>query len=241
MTYNFWGNYKFIPYELVLKFDVRLHNVIRKLENFFKEAKIDSYEDEKISFHIAGSCIKADTFRDIDVFFPTKEVLSKVCSNLKKEYFLYENNANTYKFEDDIIQVVYREKFLNQNISYIVDIFDFYSTKIAFKCELDTKNFTIKVVDSDIREEFILYLKNKRNFLTRININPFVSLQRAINFLKRGDDVPFSVFLNICSKISEIDKNDNVEKYLERLQGDDEKLDEIKDSIRAFIENIKSK
>lgn len=235
MTYDFWSDYKFIPYELVLKFDVRLYNVIKKLENFFRDAKKDSYEDEKIIFHIAGSCIKADTFRDIDVFLPTKEILDKVCDNLKREYFLYENNANTYKFEDDVIQIVYRERFLNQDIKFMVDIFDFYSTKIAFKCELDTKDFSIKVLKSEIREEFIKYLLTKRNSLTRININPFVSLQRAINFLKRGDDIPFSVFLNICSKICEIDKNDNVEKYLERLQGDDDKLDEIKDAIREFM------
>lgn len=235
MTYNFWSDYKFIPYELVLKFDVRLYNVIKKLENFFKDAKKESYKDEKIIFHIAGSCIKADTFRDIDVFLPTKEILDKVCDNLKREYFLYENNANTYKFEDDVIQIVYRERFLNQDIKFMVDIFDFYSTKIAFKCELDTKDFSIKVLKSEIREEFIKYLLTKRNSLTRININPFVSLQRAINFLKRGDDIPFSVFLNICSKICEIDKNDNVEKYLERLQGDDDKLDEIKDAIREFM------
>lgn len=235
MTYNFWSDYKFIPYELVLKFDVRLYNVIKKLENFFKDAKKESYKDEKIIFHIAGSCIKADTFRDIDVFLPTKEILDKVCDNLKREYFLYENNANTYKFEDDVIQIVYRERFLNQDIKFMVDIFDFYSTKIAFKCELNTKDFSIKVLKSEIREEFIKYLLTKRNSLTRININPFVSLQRAINFLKRGDDIPFSVFLNICSKICEIDKNDNVEKYLERLQGDDDKLDEIKDAIREFM------
>lgn len=235
MTYDFWSDYKFIPYELVLKFDVRLYNVIKKLENFFRDAKKESYKDEKIIFHIAGSCIKADTFRDIDVFLPTKEILDKVCDNLKREYFLYENNANTYKFEDDVIQIVYRERFLNQDIKFMVDIFDFYSTKIAFKCELDTKDFSIKVLKSEIREEFIKYLLTKRNSLTRININPFVSLQRAINFLKRGDDIPFSVFLNICSKICEIDKNDNVEKYLERLQGDDDKLDEIKDAIREFM------
>ncbi len=241
MTYDFWCDYKFIPYELVLKFDVRLHNVIKKLENFFKDVKINSYEDEKIIFYIAGSCIKADTFRDIDVFFPTKDILNKVCKNINKEYFLYENNANTYKYDDDIIQIVYREKFLNQNISYIVDIFDFYSTKIAFKCELDTNNFSIKVLQSDIREEFISYLLTKRNSLTRVNINPFVSLQRAINFLKRGDDIPFSVFLNICSKICEIDKNDSIEKYLERLQGDDEKLEEIKESIIEFMKIYKSK
>lgn len=235
MTYDFWSDYKFIPYELVLKFDVRLYNVIKKLENFFRDAKKESYKDEKIIFHIAGSCIKADTFRDIDVFLPTKEILDKVCDNLKREYFLYENNANTYKFEDDVIQIVYRERFLNQDIKFMVDIFDFYSTKIAFKCELDTKDFSIKVLKFEIREEFIKYLLTKRNSLTRININPFVSLQRAINFLKRGDDIPFSVFLNICSKICEIDKNDNVEKYLERLQGDDDKLDEIKDAIREFM------
>lgn len=235
MTYDFLKNYKFIPHDLVLKFDVRLSNVISKLESFFKDVKIDSFEDKKVTFYLAGSCIKADSFRDIDIFLSTKDSLDRVCSNLNKDYFLYENNSNTYKYEEDIIQLVYRERFLNKEISFIVDIFDFYSTKIAFKCELDTKTFSIKVIESDIREEFIEYVISKKNALTRVNTNPFVSLQRAIHFLKRGDDVPFSVFLNIFSEISKIDKNDNIEKYFDRLQGDDKRVKEVQNAISKFL------
>lgn len=237
MKYDFWSNYEFIPYDLVLKFDVRLQNVIHKIESFFKEAKIEFYENEKIEFSLAGSCIKADTFRDIDIFFPTKDILNSVCNNIKKEYFIYENNSNTYKFENDIIQLVYRERFLNQNLSFMVDIFDFHSTKIAFRCEFDTKTFSIRIVESDIREEFISYLLTKRNSLSRVNSNPFVSLQRAINFLKRGDDIPFFVFLNICAKICEIGKDEDVNTYLQRLQGDDEKITDIKNAIKEFFVN----
>ena len=235
MTYDFLKNYKFIPHDLVLKFDVRLSNVISKLESFFKDVKIDSFEDKKVTFYLAGSCIKADSFRDIDIFLSTKDSLDRVCSNLNKDYFLYENNSNTYKYEEDIIQLVYRERFLNKEMSFIVDIFDFYSTKIAFKCELDTKTFSIKVIESDIREEFIEYVISKKNALTRVNTNPFVSLQRAIHFLKRGDDVPFSVFLNIFSEISKIDKNDNIEKYFDRLQGDDKRVKEVQNAISKFL------
>ena len=55
MTYNFWTDYDFISYDLVLKFDYRLENVIRKLENFFKDVKINTFEDENIEFYLAGS------------------------------------------------------------------------------------------------------------------------------------------------------------------------------------------
>jgi len=97
MTYEFWNNYDFVPYDLVLNFDIRLQNVIHKLESFFENVKIKSFENEKIEFFLAGSCIKADNFRDIDVFIPTKESLNSVNENLNKKYFLYKNNSNTYE------------------------------------------------------------------------------------------------------------------------------------------------
>jgi len=238
MTYDIWDEFDFIPYDLVLKFDYRLENIIRTLEEFFKNVKIDSYEDEKVEFYLAGSCIKADVFRDIDIFLETKDKLKRVCSNLDKKYFLYENNSNTYSYDDDIIQLVYRERFLNKDLKFVVDIFDFYSTKIGFKCILNTKSFEIEVIKADIREEFVNYVLSKKNGLSRVNTNPFVSLQRAIHFLKRGDDVPFYVFLEIFSKISKIDKSEPIEKYFDRLQGDDKKVKEIKEAITKYLSLI---
>jgi len=235
MTYNFWNNYEFIPYDLVLKFDVRLQNVIRKLESFFKNVKIESYKEDKIEFFLAGSCIKADIFRDIDIFLPTKESLENLTNNFNKDFFSYKNNSNTYRYENDIIQIVYRERFLNKDLKFMVDIFDFFSTKIAFKCQLNTKTFKIKVLEAEIREEFIIYLTTKKNRLTRVNTNPFVSLQRAIHFLKRGDDVPFSVFLDICFMLNQIDSSENIEKYFERIQGDEQRVNEVKEAIESFL------
>ncbi len=235
MAYDFWNNFDFVPYDLTLKFDYRLEKVIYTLENFFKNVKLDSYEDELVEFYLAGSCIKADSFRDIDIFLTTKESLEKVCANLDRKYFLYENNSNTYLYDEDLIQLVYRERFLNKDLKFIVDIFDFYSTKIGFKCVLNTKTFKIEVNEAYIREEFIEYVLTKKNGLTRVNINPFVTLQRAIHFLKRGDDVPFYVFLQIFSKISEIDKSEPIEKYFDRLQGDEDKVNEVKEAIAKYL------
>ena len=235
MKYNLWNDYDFLSYDLKIKFDIRLQNVLKKLELFFENAKIKNYNQEKIVFYLAGSCIKKDTFRDIDLFIPTKEKLLDIKKNINSKYFLYENNSSSYQYDDDIIQIVYRERFSNKNISFMVDTFDFYSTKIAFKCHLDIKTFKIKILESDIRKEFYSYLLNNVNKLTRVNRNPFVSLQRAIHFLKRGDDVPFSVFLNICAKISLIDTKVDIEKYFDRLQGDEEKLKDIKEAITQYI------
>jgi len=235
MKYDFWNEYDFIPYDLVLKFDIRLQNVICKLEAFFENAKASEFQDETIEFYLAGSCIKSDCFRDIDIFFLTKEKLDSVNDCINKKYFIYENNSTSYCYKNDIIQAVYRPRFLDKNLNFVVDIFDFYSTKIAFKCVLNTKTFKIEIVESDIREEFITYLKTNLNKLTRVNINPFVSLQRAIHFLKRGDDVPFSVFLEICMKISLLDENVEVEKYFDRLQGDEERLADIKEAITNYM------
>jgi len=237
MHYNFWNEYDFITYDLSIKFDIRLQNVVHKLETFFKNTKVENYHKENIEFYLAGSCIKSDSFRDIDIFFLIKEDLNDITSCLDKKYFVYENNSNTYEYDSDIFQLVYRERFLNKPLSFIVDIFDFYSTKIAFKCILNTKTFKIDVIESDIREEFVSYLKTNINKLSKVNMNPFVSLQRAIHFLKRGDDVAFSVFLQILSKISEIDEKKSIETYFDRLQGDEGRLKDIKEAITIFIES----
>ncbi|WP_072681700.1 hypothetical protein [Arcobacter sp. LA11] len=235
MKYTFWNQYSFISYDLILKLDIRLQNVVSTLERFFKNTTTSELTDEKIEFYLAGSCIKSDTFRDIDIFFLTKDKFNEINQSIDKKYFMYENNSSSYIYDNEIIQIVYRERFLNKNLSFVVDVFDFHSTKIGFKCVLDRNFFDIKIIESDIREEFIKYLHTSVNKLVNVNINPFVSLQRAIHFLKRGDDVPFSVFLNIILKISQIDENDNIEKYFDRLQGDNEELHEIRKSIKNYM------
>ncbi|MFA7084938.1 MAG: hypothetical protein WC141_10485, partial [Arcobacteraceae bacterium] len=210
MTYEFWNKFNdFLPYELQIKFDIRLCNVISKLELFFKEVMIDSVQKEQISFFLAGSCIKEDTFRDIDLIFPNKEDKDDINNSLNQRYFEYENNSYTYHFKDDIFQLVFREKFKHASLEFLVDGFDFDSTKIAFECILNTQTKKITILDCNIKEEFIHYIQTKINRLSRISINPFVSLQRAIHFLKRGDDVPYGVFLAICTKIAQLDVNIN--------------------------------
>lgn len=243
MTYQFWDKFQtFLPYELQIKFDVRLCNVISKLENFFNEVMIHPMEKEEIKVFLAGSCIKEDTFRDIDLIFPNKQDKDDVNNTLNQAYFEYENNSYTYRFEGDIFQLVFREKFANASLNYLVDGFDFDSTKIAFECIFHTKTKKVEIVNCDIREEFVHYLQTKINKLSKININPFVSLQRAIHFLKRGDDVPYGVFLAICTQIAQIQVNqdDNKEKFFDRLQGNEEKLKEIKQAISQFVEEKKS-
>lgn len=243
MTYLFWDNYNtFLPYDLQMKFDIRLCNVVSKLELFFKEAMIADVSKEKIPFFLAGSCIKEDSFRDLDLIFPKKEDKDSINNALNKEFFEYENNSYTYHFNDDIFQLVFREKFKDASLSFLVDGFDFDSTKIAFDCTLNCKTKRIDIVNCDIREEFINYIYSKRNNLCKVSINPFVSLQRAIHFLKRGDDVPYDVFLAICTKIAqlEIKKEDNKEKFFERLQGNQEGLNDIKEAISQFVQDKKA-
>jgi hypothetical protein len=239
MTYNFWEKFSdILPYELQIKFDVRLCNVIAKLEQFLQSVSKESCKEETMVFFLAGSCIKSDYFRDIDMIFPNKQNKEELHNTLDKTYFEYENNSYTYVFEEDIFQLVFREKFKDASLQYLVDGFDFDSTKIAFECILHTKSKHIEVIDCDMREEFICYIQTKVNNLSKVSVNPFVSLQRAIHFLKRGDDVPYGVFLDICSKIAEleIDKKQDKEKYFDRLQGNQAKLKDIKQAISQFVE-----
>lgn len=239
MNYKFWSNYDFIPKNSAISLDKRLKNVVDRMENFFKNALKKSFDDEFVEFYLAGSCLKRDTFRDIDLFFKTKDELENALSCIDDKYFLYKNNSHTFEFENDVFQCVYRERFLGKDLNFIVDIFDFSSTKIGFKCRLNSKTRKVEIVESDIRETFIEYLKNRRNMISRINQNPFVSLQRAVRFTKSGDNVPFSTYLNIILEINKIDPDINYDLYFQRLQGDDQNYEEIKEAIEIFLEQKK--
>jgi len=242
MIYDFWKNYQdMLSYDQALAFDYRLDNIVIKLNEFFQRLIVENIEKEEIKFFLAGSCIKADVFRDIDMIFPNSDDRELVNNSLNKDYFEYENNSYTYRYKNDIYQLVFREKFKDCNLAFLVDGFDFDSTKVAFECIYNTKKRLFTVVDVDLRIEFINYINTKVNHLHKVSVNPFVSLQRAIHFLKRGDDVPYSVFLDICSGIADIKikENENVEKHFDRLQGNPNKLENIKDAITHYIEDKK--
>lgn len=242
MIYNFWKDYQvLLSYDQALSFDYRLDNIAIKLNEFFQRLIVKHIEKEEITFYLAGSCIKSDLFRDLDMIFPISEDREIINNALNKDYFEYENNSYTYRYKNDIYQLVFREKFKDASLEYLVDGFDFDSTKIAFECKFDTKKRLFSVLRCDMRMEFVNYINTRVNNLQNISVNPFVSLQRAIHFLKRGDDIPYAVFLNICSKIADlkINENENVNKHFIRLQGNPNKLENIKDAISHFIEEKK--
>ncbi len=242
MIYDFWKSYEeLISYDQASMLDYRLDNISIKLNEFFQRLIIEHIDKRYIKFYLAGSCIKADRFRDLDLFFPSSEDRELLNNAMNQDYFEYENNSYTYKYKNDIYQLVYRERFDGANLKELVDGFDFDSTKIAFECEYDTKKRLFNIVECDIREEFINYINTRVNHLTRVSVNPFVSLQRAIYFLKRGDDVPYEVFLQVCSKIADIkvENEKDASKCFENLQGNPNKLSNIKDAISHYIDDKK--
>jgi hypothetical protein len=217
VVYDFWKHYQeFLSYDQALAFDYRLDNIVIKLNDFFQRLIVQNIEKEEIRFFLAGSCIKSDVFRDLDMIFPVSEDRELINNALNKDFFEYENNSYTYRYKNDIYQLVFREKFKDASLEYLVDGFD-------------------------MRVEFVNYINTKVNNLHRVSVNPFVSLQRSIHFLKRGDDVPYSVFLDICSAIADlkIKENEDVNKHFTRLQGNPNKLENIKDAISHFIEDKK--
>ena len=239
MNFVFWNKYEYISDEVAINLDKRLKNIVDRMENFFANVMKEPFAEEFIEFYLAGSCIKRDTFRDIDMFFYTRDELQKVLDNIDDKYFLYKNNSHTFEFENDVFQCVYRERFLNKDLKFVIDIFDFYSTKIGFTCRLNTKTNKIEIIESEVRKEFIEYLESKRNDITRINQNPFVSLQRALHFSRSGDHVPFGAFLNIILEIIKIDPEADYEKCFQRLQGDGQDFEAIKKAIEVFLEKRK--
>lgn len=240
MIYEFWKNYEeLLNFDQASLLDYRLDSISIKLNVFFQRLIVGTIPKEKITFFLAGSCIKADTFRDLDMFFPSSEDRELMNDALNKDYFEYENNSYTYRYKNDIYQLVYREKYKDATLKELVDGFDFDSTKIAFECHYDVRKRLFTITDIDMRLEFVNYINTRVNKLNQISVNPFVSLQRAIYFLKRGDDVPYDSFLDICSKIAEvkIDKNQDMSVHFKNLQGNPNKLTNIKQAITHYVED----
>lgn len=242
MIYNFWKDYDvLLSYDQASLLDYRLDSIAIKLNIFFQRLIIDHIDKRDIRLYLAGSCIKADTFRDLDLFFPSKEDQELIHNAMNKDYFEYENNSYTYKYKNDIYQLVYRERFKDVTLEEMVEGFDFDSTKIAFECHYDTLKRLFTIVRCDMRMEFVNYINTRVNRLSKVSINPFVSLQRAIYFLKRGDDVPYDVFLQICGKIASLplDEQNDVSVHFKNLQGNPNKLTNIKDAIEHYVEEHK--
>ena len=240
MVYDFWKNYeKLLSYDQASLLDYRLDSINIKLNEFFQRTIVDIIEKENIKFYLAGSCIKADSFRDLDMFFPSNEDRIILNNAMNKDYFEYENNSFTYKYKNDIYQLVYREKYKDATLDQLVSGFDFDSTKVAFECNYNTVKRLFTITKCDMRIEFINYINTRVNKLAQMSVNPFVSLQRAIYFLKRGDDVPYDTFLQICSGIADIkiNKNEDISKHFKNLQGNPNKLTNIKEAITHYIED----
>lgn len=242
MIYDFFKEYEeLLSYEQASLLDYRLDSIAIKLNVFFQRLIVQNIKKRDIKFFLAGSCLKADTFRDLDMFFPLSEDRELVNSAMNQDYFEYENNSYTYRYKNDIYQLVYRERFDKASLKELVDGFDFDSTKIAFECNYNTRKRLLTVDSCDMRIEFVNYINTRINHLQRVSINPFVSLQRAIYFLKRGDDVPYDVFLQVCSKIADlkIEKNEDMSVHFTNLQGNPNKLSNIKDAISHYIDDHK--
>ena len=242
MIYNFWKDYEeLLSHEQASLLDYRLDNIAIKLNTFFQRLIVQNIKKREIKFFLAGSCLKADTFRDLDMFFPLNEDRELIHSAMNQDYFEYENNSYTYRYKSDLYQLVFRERFKGASLKELVDGFDFDSTKIAFECNYDTKKRLFTITKCDMRMEFVNYINTRVNHLSKVSINPFVSLQRAIYFLKRGDDVPYDVFLQVCSKIADlkVEKNKDLSVHFKNLQGNPNKLTNIKDAIAHFIEDQK--
>ncbi len=242
MIYDFWKDYEeLLSHDQAQLLDYRLDNIAIKLNYFFQRLIAVNIKKRNIKFYLAGSCLKSDVFRDLDMFFPLSEDRELVNSAMNQDFFEYENNSYTYRYKNDIYQLVYRERFNNASLKELVDGFDFDSTKIAFECNYNTKKRLLTILSCDMRQEFVNYINTRINHLQRVSVNPFVSLQRAIHFLKRGDDVPYEVFLQVCSKIADLklEENEDQSLHFKNLQGNPNKLSNIKDAISSYIEDHK--
>jgi hypothetical protein len=242
MIYDFWKDYEeLLSYDQASVLDYRLDNIAIKLNTFFQRLIIHPINKKDIKLFLAGSCLKADTFRDLDLFFPDHNDVKMLHDAMNQDYFEYENNSYTYRYKNELYQLVYRKKYDNATLKEMADGFDFDSTKLVFECNYNVKKRLFTIEKCDMRIEFVNYINTRVNNLSNMSVNPFVSLQRAINFLKKGDDVPYEVFVRICSKIAEMKNQENQDSsiYFKNLQGNPNKLRNIKDAITHFVDEQK--
>ncbi|MDA3945258.1 MAG: hypothetical protein PF439_01065, partial [Helicobacteraceae bacterium] len=154
MIYDFWKDYEeLLSYDQASQIDYRLDNIAIKLNYFFQRLIVDNIKKKDIKFYLAGSCLKSDTFRDLDMFFPLNEDRELIHHAMNQDYFEYENNSYTYMYKNDIYQLVFRERFKNASLKEVVDGFDFDSTKIAFECNYNTKKRLFTIEKCDMRIE----------------------------------------------------------------------------------------
>jgi hypothetical protein len=70
MIYKFFKDYEeLLSYEQASLLDYRLDSIAIKINIFFQRLIIKHIKKQDIKFYLAGSCLKADTFRDLDLFF----------------------------------------------------------------------------------------------------------------------------------------------------------------------------
>ena len=74
MIYDFWKDYEdLLSYDQASLLDYRLDSISIKLNEFFQRLIITNINKKEIKFYLAGSCLKADTFRDLDMFFASSK------------------------------------------------------------------------------------------------------------------------------------------------------------------------
>jgi hypothetical protein len=216
----------------------RLETVIAKITSFFEENLLTN-KDIAIRFYLAGSCLKSDTFRDIDLIFPNESEYEKLIEGLDQKDFLYKNNSNTYRFNGDVIQLACLPRYTNKTLGEVIDDFDFASTKIGFEYRLVFKPVQCIGISLDIRDDFLNYLVSKKNPVCKINTNPFITLNRAMHFLKKGDDVPMSTILNLMEEIQKLHVREeiDIDSFLMGFSGNDQSLKVIRNDIREYLIN----
>jgi hypothetical protein len=103
MIYPFWKEYEeVLPFDQASLLDYRLDNIAIKLNTFFQRLLVGHVSKENIKFYLAGSCLKSDNFRDLDMFFPSSDDRELVNNAMNKDYFEYENNSYTYRYKNEI-------------------------------------------------------------------------------------------------------------------------------------------
>ena len=88
MIYDFWKDYEeLLSYDQASLLDYRLDSIAIKLNIFFQRLIVQNIKKRDIKFYLAGSCLKSDSFRDLDLFFPFNEDRELVNNAMNQDYF----------------------------------------------------------------------------------------------------------------------------------------------------------
>jgi hypothetical protein len=206
---------------ITLKNILKMENkfIVKDNKSFLKCRELDPYISKHKGF-ISGGCFKDifsnKKFRDIDIFFETKEDFNETLDFYRKNkdyLFVYENNnavCFSNKFTKKKIELV-RSRFCG--VEEMLRSFDFTIVKFAYYKEVNSHNTEWKCM---YHPNFFEDLTNKKLVIDETILSPIKTFERTYKYTKYGFDMCRETKKKLIELLQGVNVNDlSKELYFE--------------------------